>query len=151
MARLPSSMRSPRHSKARLAAALVVALVLVSGAMAASASTAASAGHVSIGGDSLGCTFTVVAPHIDHSGTSTDGILKGRVLEQCDRKFPEIIARLCLSYWNGARWVRIVCNVRDLLDAKSAGRQVFHRGGCDSATIAIEPQGLRLSLLRRLP
>jgi hypothetical protein len=92
---------------------------------------APSAAAAGLSRDVLGCTFTAVAPHIDHSDTATNGMLKAHSVERCDGRQVEIILRTCLSYWNGSEWERIACDNNDRSNAKSAHLDVFHAGGCD--------------------
>jgi hypothetical protein len=92
---------------------------------------APSAAATGVSGDSLGCTFTAVAPHIDHSGTATNGMLKAHSVEQCDRRQATILLRTCLSYWNGSEWDRITCDNNHLDNRKRSHLNVFHPPGCD--------------------
>jgi hypothetical protein len=116
-----------------LSAGLVLALLILGPAPVAAhtATLPPAAGADGVALDSLGCTLTVVAPHIDHSGTHTDGMMKAHSAETCDHPVGELIVRTCLSYWNGARWVRVACHFRDTANTSSVKADVFHAPGCD--------------------
>jgi hypothetical protein len=81
--------------------------------------------------DSLGCTLTVVAPHIDHSGTKTNGMMKAHSAVQCAHPVPVIIISSSMSYWNGARWVRISRHHRVWKNVSSGKADTFHDPACD--------------------
>ena len=108
--------------------------MLILGPAAVAAHTAAlspAAGAGGVARDSLGCALIVVAPHIDHSGTNTSGMMKAHSAETCGHPVGELIVRTCLSYWNGARWVRVACHFRDTANTSSVKADVFHAPGCD--------------------
>jgi hypothetical protein len=118
---------------ALLAAALVLALLILGAAtVAAHTATLSRAGGAGgVARDSLGCTLTVVAPHIDHSGTNTDGMMKAHSAETCDHAFGQVAIATCLSYWNGARWVRLSCHGPRNIHTSSVKANVFHAPRCD--------------------
>ena len=82
--------------------------------------------------DSLGCTFTVVAPHIDHSGTQTNGMMKAHSALRCEHPISGFfIIGSSLSYWNGARWVHISRHAREWDNASSGKADTFHDPACE--------------------
>ena len=125
-------MAVPGLARATIGLGLVATMLTATTALASPATLAGdAAGAAAAGTDRLGCVFTVSPPHIDHSGTSTDGMMKVRAAYRCPRAMPELIMRICLSYWDGAKWIRVHCHPKLVSGTDAIEATVHYKGGCD--------------------
>lgn len=129
---MPQKRRKSGQWAVRAASVGIGVVVTVLAATTVSASPLGNADRaVAAGTDRLGCVFTVKPPHIDHSGTRHDGMMKSHAEYRCGRAMSDLIIRTCLGYWDGAKWVGIVCKAREIGNTGFIEVSAYHRGGCD--------------------